>query len=155
LRINKIGCSSCSDEVKRVLFVCVHNAGRSQMAEAFFNQMAKGRAQGLSAGTRPSDEVNPLVIQVMREVGLDISHRKPKMLTPKILEGVCRVITMGCGVENACPALFLPTEDWQIEDPEGKPLERVRHIRDEIRAKVERLVAELLADPNGNDFTRL
>jgi len=114
------------------------------MAEAFFNQMAKGRAQGLSAGTRPSDEVNPLVVQVMREVGLDIGHRKPKMLTPKMLEGVCRVITMGCGVEKACPALFLPTEDWQIEDPEGKPLDMVRRIRDEIRARVERLVAEVV-----------
>jgi arsenate reductase len=133
--------------VKKVLFVCVHNAGRSQMAETFFNQMAKGRAKGLSAGTQPAEMVNPLVVEVMREVGLDISHRKPKMLTTRMLEGVSRVITMGCGVEKACPALFLPTEDWQIEDPEGKPLDSVRRIRDEIRARVERLVAEIVGGP--------
>jgi len=114
------------------------------MAEAFFNQMANGRAKGLSAGTQPSGRVNPPAVKVMREVGLEIGHQKPKMLTSKMLEDVCRIITMGCGVEKACPALFLPTEDWQIEDPEGKPLDRVRRIRDEIRARVERLVAEVV-----------
>jgi len=114
------------------------------MAETFFNQMANGRAEGLSAGTRPAQTVNPLVVYLMREVGLEIGHQKPKMLTSKMLEGVCGVITMGCGVEKACPAHFLPTEDWQIEDPEGRPLDRVRHIRDEIRARVERLVAKVV-----------
>ncbi len=130
--------------MKKILFVCVHNAGRSQMAEAFFNQMAKGRAKGFSAGTQPTDEVNPVVMAAMREVEIDISHQKPKMLTIEMLEGVDRVITMGCGVEGVCPASFVPTEDWQLEDPEGKPIERVRQIRDEVKARVEGLVKELV-----------
>jgi arsenate reductase len=129
--------------VKKVLFVCVHNAGRSQMAQAFFNQMAKGKAQGLSAGTQPSKKVNPTVVKAMREVGIDISRRKPKMLTLEMLEDADRVITMGCSVEKACPASFVPTEDWQLDDPEGKPIEQVRRIRDEVKARVERLAKEL------------
>jgi protein-tyrosine-phosphatase len=128
--------------MKKILFVCVHNAGRSQMAEAFFNQMAKG-AKGYSAGTQPTDKVNPVVVEAMREVGLDISHRKPKLLTIEMLEGIDRVITMGCDIEGVCPVTFVPTEDWQLEDPEGKPLEKVRRIRDEIKAKIETLVKEL------------
>ncbi len=129
--------------MKRVLFVCVHNAGRSQMAEAFFNQMAKEKAKGLSAGTQPSQKVNPMVVKAMREVGIDISRRKPKMLTFEMLEDADQVITMGCSVEKACPASFVPTEDWQLEDPEGKPIEQVRQIRDEVKARIERLTKEL------------
>ncbi len=129
--------------MKRILFVCVHNAGRSQMAEAFFNQMAKGRAKGFSAGTQPVDKVNPVVVAAMREVGIDIRRRKPKPLTLEMLESVERVITMGCGVEGVCPASFVPTEEWQLEDPEGKPIEQVRQIRDEVKAKVEVLIKEL------------
>ena len=136
--------------MKRVLFVCVHNAGRSQMAEAFFNQMAKGKARGFSAGTQLADKVNPVVVEAMREVGIDISRRKPKLLTLKILEDVDRVITMGCGVEGVCPASFVPTEDWQLEDPEGKPIEQVRKIRDEVKARVEGLLKEL---GGGGNFT--
>jgi arsenate reductase len=113
------------------------------MAEAFFNQMSKGKAKGFSAGTQPTDKVNPVVTAVMREVGIDISRRKPKLLTPEMLEGVERVITMGCGVEGVCPASFVQTEDWQIEDPEGKPIKRVRQIRDEVKARVEGLIREL------------
>jgi len=130
-------------EMKKVLFVCVHNAGRSQMAEAFFNQMAKGKGKGFSAGTQPAKKVNPMVVKTMREVGIDISRRKPKMLTLEMLENVDRVITMGCSVEKACPASFVPTEDWQLDDPEGKPIEQVRRIRDEVKAQVERLAKEL------------
>jgi arsenate reductase len=130
--------------MKKVLFVCVHNAGRSQMAEAFFNEMVKGKAKGLSAGTQPSKKVNPTVVKAMREVGIDISRRKPKMLTFEMLEDADRVITMGCSVEKACPASFVPTEDWQIEDPEGKPIEQVRQIKDEVKAQVERLAKELV-----------
>jgi arsenate reductase len=130
-------------EMKKVLFVCVHNAGRSQMAEAFFNRMAKGKAKGLSAGTQPSSKVNPVVIKAMREVGIDISRRKPKMLTFEMLEDADRVITVGCSVDKACPASFVPTEDWHIEEPEGKPIEQVRQIRDEVKARVERLAKEL------------
>ena len=126
-----------------VLFVCTHNAGRSQMAEAFFNQMAKGKAKGFSAGTQPADKVNPIVVEAMREVGLDVSNQKPKMLTFEMVESADRVITMGCGVEGVCPASFVPTEDWELEDPEGKPIERVRQIRDEVKARVEGLIKEL------------
>lgn len=113
------------------------------MAEAFFNQMADGKAIGFSAGTEPATKVNPIVVKVMHESGIDISRRKPKLLTPEMLERVDRVMTMGCGVEGVCPASFIPTEDWQLEDPEGKPIEIVRRIRDEIRAKVEELVRTL------------
>ncbi len=129
--------------MKKILFVCVHNAGRSQMAQAFFNQMAKGKAKSFSAGTQPADKVNPVVVEAMREVGIDISRRKPKMLTLEMLEDVDRVITMGCGVEGVCPASFVPTEDWQLEDPEGKPIEQVRRIRDEVQARVAGLIKEL------------
>ncbi|NWF77975.1 MAG: arsenate reductase ArsC [Chloroflexi bacterium] len=136
--------------MRKMLFVCVHNAGRSQMAEAFFNQMAKGKARGFSAGTQPADKVNPVVVEAMREVGIDISRRKPKMLTLKMLEDADRVITMGCGVEGICPASFVQTEDWQLEDPEGKPMERVRQIRDEVKVRVEGLIKE---HDNGENFT--
>lgn len=129
--------------MKKVLFVCVHNAGRSQMAEAFFNQIAKGKAKGFSAGTQPADKVNPVVVEAMLEIGTNISRRNPKMLTFEMLGNADRVITMGCSVEKACPASSVPTEDWQLEDPEGKPIEQVRQIRDEIKAKVERLIKEL------------
>ncbi len=129
--------------MKKILFVCVHNAGRSQMAQAFFNRMAKGKAIGFSAGTQTTDKVNPVVVKAMREIGIDISGEKPKLLTVEMLEGVERVITMGCGAEGVCPASFVPTEDWQLEDPEGKPIEQVRQIRDEVKAKVEELIKEL------------
>ena len=124
-------------EKKRVLFVCVHNSGRSQMAEAFFNHFAGKKASASSAGTQPASEINPTVVQVMREAGLDISHKMPKLLTLEMMENADRVITMGCGAEKVCPASFVPTEDWQIEDPEGKPIEKVRQIRDIIRNKVD------------------
>ncbi|MFH0769445.1 MAG: arsenate reductase ArsC [Chloroflexota bacterium] len=135
-------------KTKRILFVCVHNAGRSQMAEAFFNQIAQGKAKGFSAGTQAADSVNPVVVEAMREVGIDISHQKPKPLTLEMLEGVDRVITMSCGVEGVCPASFVPTEDWQLDDPKGKPLEQVRQIRDEVKARVEKLIKELGKNTN-------
>jgi arsenate reductase len=129
--------------MKRIMFVCVHNAGRSQMAEAFFNHIVKGKAKAISAGTQPSEKVNPIVVEAMRDVGVDISGHKPKMLTSEMLGNASRVITMGCSVEKACPASFVPTEDWELEDPEGKPIEQVRQIRDEIRARVKTLVEEM------------
>ena len=119
-----------------MLFVCVGNAGRSQMAEAFFNQAAGGKTMAISAGTRPASAVDPRTIEVMREVGIDISRNKPKALTMEMLEQADRVITMGCRAEGVCPASFVETEDWQLEDPKGKPIEEVRRIRDEIRARV-------------------
>jgi arsenate reductase len=128
--------------MKTVLFVCVGNAGRSQMAEAFFNRLADGKARAISAGTMPASAVAPRTVEVMREVGVDISAARPKALTLEMLEQAVRVVTMGCGVEGVCPASFVETEDWQLEDPKGKPIEEVRRIRDEIRAKVLQLVEE-------------
>jgi protein-tyrosine-phosphatase len=131
-------------EMKKVLFVCVHNAGRSQMAEAFFNGLAEGKALALSAGTEPASRVNSVVVKVMREVGIDIRHQEPKLLMLEMLENVDRVITMGCSMEKACPASFVPTEEWNLEDPEGKSIEEVRQIRDKTKARVEELLERLL-----------
>ena len=131
--------------MKTVLFVCVHNSGRSQMAEAFFNKLAEGKATALSAGTQPAGEVNPIVVEAMREAGIDISQNKPKKLTLEMVEQSERMITMGCGAEAGavCPASFIPTEDWALEDPKGKSLDKVREIRDIIKIKVEQLVKEI------------
>lgn len=131
--------------MKTVVFVCVHNSGRSQMAEAFLNQLAKGKAIGISAGTQPGDNVNPVVVEVMREVGIDISGNKPKALTLDMLEKADKMITMGCGADagGLCPASFVETEDWALEDPKGKSLEQVRKIRDAVKEKVIELVGKL------------
>lgn len=131
--------------MKTVLFVCVYNSGRSQMDEAFFNQLAKGKAQAYSGGTQPADKVNAVVVEAMREVGIDISGSKPKALTMDMVEKADRMITMGCGAEAeaVCPASFIETEDWALEDPKGEPLEQVRKIRDEIKARVTKLLNEL------------
>lgn len=128
---------------KEILFVCVHNAGRSQMAEGFFNYLAKGRARAKSAGTKPASKVSPTVIAAMREAGIDIRHQQPKPLTLEMLETADRVITMGCEVGAVCPASFVPTEDWKLDDPNEAPIEKVREIRDQIRDKVVSLVKEL------------
>ena len=122
--------------MKTVLFVCVGNSGRSQMAEAFFNHMAGGKARAISAGTKPASAVDPQTVEVMREVGIDIGAAKPKALTMEMVEQADRVVTMGCGAEGVCPTSFVETEDWQLEDPKGKSLEEVRQIRDEIRTRV-------------------
>ncbi len=129
---------------KTVLFVCVHNSGRSQMAEAFFNKLAGGEARALSAGTQPANEVNPVVVEAMREVHIDISGNKPKALTMDMVDKAERMITMGCGAEAeaVCPASFIETEDWALEDPKGKTLEQVRKIRDEIKKRVISLLNE-------------
>ena len=129
--------------MKNVLFVCVHNAGRSQMAEAFFNRIVEGKANGFSAGTQITETINPLVVEAMQEIGIDISREKPKLLTLDMMDRADKVITMGCGVEGVCPASFIPTEDWKLEDPAGKPVEIVRRIRDEIKLKVEKLIVEM------------
>jgi arsenate reductase len=129
--------------MKTVLFVCTHNSGRSQMAEAFFNQLGKGKARAMSAGTNPDIAVDPTVIEAMRETGIDISGSKPKALTLEMIKQADKVITMGCGVEGVCPATFVETEDWELEDPKGKMLEEVRQIRDEVRSKVVNLLQEM------------
>ena len=127
--------------MKTVLFICVHNSGRSQMAEAFFNQMAKGKAKAISAGSQPDNQVNPVVDKAMQEVGIDISHNKPKLLTLETMEGITLAITMGC--EGACPLTIVKTRDWGLQDPKNKPIEEVRKIRDEIKGKVQGLLKEL------------
>ncbi len=128
--------------MKTVLFICVHNSGRSQMAEAFFNQLANDRAKAISAGSQPAARVNPLVIEAMREAGIDISQNKPKLLTLEMMQGIDKAITMGC--ENTCPVTTVETEDWDLEDPKDKPIEQVREIRDEIKARVTNLAKEML-----------
>ena len=114
------------------------------MAEAFFNQLAKGKAMAISAGTQPAAQINSTVAIAMHEVGIEIGDQKPKLLTSGMLGSADRVITMGCNVAEACPASFVPTEDWDLDDPGGKPIEEVRQIRDKIKARVEELVEGLL-----------
>ena len=126
-----------------VLFVCVHNAGRSQMAAGFLRRLAGDRVRVLSAGSEPTDRVNPAAVEAMREVGIDISHEYPKPLSDDFVKAADVVITMGCG--DACP--FYPGkryEDWELDDPAGKPVEQVRPVRDQIRRRVEALVGELV-----------
>ena len=131
-----------SDTRPTVLFVCVHNAGRSQMAAGYLQHLAGDRIQVLSAGSAPADQVNPVAVQAMAEEGVDITAEAPKLLTDAAVREADVVVTMGCG--DACP--FYPGkryEDWVLDDPAGQDLELVRPIRDEIRARVEALVEEL------------
>jgi protein-tyrosine-phosphatase len=128
---------------KFVLFVCVGNSGRSQMAEAFFNAKAPEGFFAISAGTKPEKEVNPLVVEVMREKGIDISSKKPKGVEEWMFRDAFKIIIMGCG-DDSCPAVFLKkVEDWHLEDPKGKPIEEIRRIRDEIEEKVDNLIRSL------------
>ena len=124
-----------------VLFACVHNAGRSQMAAAFFNALANpAKARAVSAGTEPAAHVHPEVIAAMKEVGLDVSGAVPQLLTSELAAGAHLLITMGCG--EACP--FVPglrRDDWTLPDPHGQPMERVRAIRDDVRERIARLIA--------------
>jgi len=130
--------------MKRVLFVCVENAGRSQMAEAFANHYGKGKLVASSAGTMLADRINQIVVEVMKERGFDISENKPKLLTTRMVEEADQIITMGCSVEKICPAPLLKNViDWKLEDPKGKPIEKVREIRDEIEKKVVELIVEI------------
>ena len=127
---------------ERLLFACVHNAGRSQMAAAFFNQRADPRkARASSAGTEPAERVHPEVVEAMREVSLDLSAARPQRLTRELAAESSLLVTMGCG--EACPYVpGLEREDWPLDDPKGAGLEAVRRIRDEIRLRVDRLITE-------------
>jgi arsenate reductase (thioredoxin) len=128
--------------VAHVLFVCLHNAGRSQMSQALFERTAQGRHSAASAGTTPADRVHPEVVEVMGELGADLADRTPRALDRVMAEQADVVVTMGCGDE--CP--YIPGKryiDWELQDPKGLPLDQVRAIRDEIAARVDRLVAEL------------
>jgi arsenate reductase (thioredoxin) len=133
--------------MQHVLFVCTHNAGRSQMARALFDRVARGRHAASSAGTAPADQVHPEVIEVMRELGIDLAGRRPQQLTPELAQRADVVVTMGCG--DQCP--FIPGKryvDWELSDPKGRPVEEVRATRDEIARRVADLLAELDSSPD-------
>ena len=128
--------------MKTVLFACVHNAGRSQMAAAWFNHLVDPtKAKGISAGTEPGRHVHPEVVVAMNEVGIDLSQEQPKRLSYDIANAASVLVTMGCG--EACPVVHgARREDWPLEDPKGKSVERVREIRDEVKARIEHLIDE-------------
>jgi arsenate reductase len=132
--------------LKTVIFGCVHNAGRSQMAAAFFNALVEGgKAVGVSAGTAPGKAVHPEVLEAMREVGIDLAGAKPRLLTDELARTADLLVTMGCG--ERCP--FVPglrIEDWPIDDPKGRPMAEVRRIREDVRARVLRLLEREFAD---------
>ena len=138
--------------MKAVLYVCVHNAGRSQMAEAFTSRLAAERGlavRGLSAGTEVGAQINPVAVEVMREPGISMEGHHPKQLTQAMADSASRIITMGCGVDAAaCPARIHLSEDWGLDDPAGQDIETVRAIRDQIRERVERLISELTRGAN-------
>lgn len=127
--------------MKTVIFACVHNAGRSQMAAAFFNALVdRELARAVSAGTQPGPRVHPEVVAAMSEVGVDLSNAQPQLMTDALAQGAALLVTMGCG--DACPYVpGLARDDWPLPDPKGQPIERVREIRDDIRGRVEALIA--------------
>ncbi|MCI0156548.1 arsenate reductase ArsC [Leifsonia shinshuensis] len=132
-----------SDTKPTVLFVCIHNAGRSQMAAGYMRELSGGRVEVLSAGSEPKDQINPVAVQVMAEEGIDIAGEQPKILTTEAVKESDVVITMGCG--DTCP--IFPGkryEDWELTDPAGRPVDEVRPIRDDIKQRIENLLAELL-----------
>ena len=129
---------------KCVLFVCVENAGRSQMAEGLFRKYAPKDYEPTSAGTIPKSQINPLAVEAIREIGIDIGTQKPKELNEDMIKNADKIINMGCMDKNFCPTLFVPKVlDWGIEDPKGKPIEKVREIRDEIERKIKEMVERI------------
>jgi arsenate reductase len=128
--------------MKTVVFACIHNAGRSQIAAAWFNALANpSQGRAVSAGTEPGHRVHPEVLEVMKEVGIDLSDVKPRLLTQELAAGAALLVTMGCG--ESCPVVpGLRRADWPLEDPKGKPLDLVRKIRDDIRGRIEKLLGE-------------
>jgi len=129
---------------KSVLFVCVQNAGRSQMAEGFFKKYAPKEYEGISAGTMPVSEINPLAVEVMREVNIDISGQKSKEITEDMIRNSSKIVNMGCMDKVSCPTLFLQNLlYWNIEDPKDKQIDKVREIRDEIEQRVKKLVTDI------------
>ena len=136
--------SSSNKKDKTVLFVCVENVGRSQMAEGFFKKYAPNGFKTLSAGTKPVYQLNPIVVEAMKEVGIDISKQKSKELTDEMIRESYNVVNMGCMDKNFCPTLWLPKViEWGMEDPKGQSIEKVREIRNEIEQRVKNLVAEI------------
>jgi len=129
---------------RTILFVCVENAGRSQMAEGFFNKHAPRGYKAISAGTRPAGKINPLAVQAMKEIGIDITGQKSKIITDDMVRNSAKAVNMGCMDRTECPLLFLNNPiDWAIDDPKGKSIENVREIRDEIERRVKELAKNL------------
>jgi len=130
--------------MKKILFVCVENAGRSQIAEGFFRKYAPDGFVAVSAGTKPVNNLNPIAVEVMKEIGIDISQQKSKLISNEMIDESESVVNMGCMDKESCPALFVEDiADWGIEDPKGKSIEQVRIIRDTIESKIKELVANL------------
>jgi arsenate reductase (thioredoxin) len=141
------GTKSKTKEKKTILFVCVENAGRSQMAEGFFRKHAPEGFEPISAGTKPTSQINPVVIQAMNEVGISISQQKPKDITEDMMRNSTKIVNMGCMDKSFCPTVFIPNLiDWGIEDPKGKPIEQIREIRNKIEQRVIHLVSNLPKD---------
>ena len=135
------------NKTKNILFVCVENAGRSQMAEAFFKKFAKTRFNVTSAGISPSSNLNPVVVSVMAEIGIDLKNQQPQLLFSSMIENSNKTINMGCMDKKSCPSLFVrDVDDWNIEDPNGKPIEVVRNIRDQIKNDVFNLLDSIEND---------
>ncbi len=129
--------------MKQILFVCVENAGRSQIAEAFAQKYGKDKVIASSAGNKPAEKINPTVVEAMKEKGIDISMNKPKLLTFDMAQNADLIVTMGCNDQGICPGpFFKPTIEWKLEDPKGKALEEVREIRDKIEQQVRRLIEQ-------------
>ena len=132
---------------KNILFVCVENAGRSQMAEAFFKKYAKNQFHVISAGTSPSSHLNPVVVLVMNELGIDLENQKPQLLSSSMIENSNKTVNMGCMDKESCPSLFVKdVDDWNIKDPKGKSIEDVRKIRDQIKNDVLNLLNSIESD---------
>ncbi len=134
-------------EPKNILFVCVENAGRSQMAEAFFKKYAKNQFHVISAGTSPSSHLNPVVVSVMNELGIDLKNQKPQLLSSSMIKNSNKTVNMGCMDKESCPSLFVKdVDDWNIEDPKGKSIEDVRKIRDQIKNDILNLLNSIESD---------
>ena len=130
-----------------ILFVCVENSGRSQMAEAFFRKFTENRFNVISAGTTPSKELNPIVVQVMKEIGIDMNSQNPKMLSESMISNSFKTVNMGCMDKESCPGLFVKDViDWNIPDPKEKTIEQIREIRDQIKSEVLNLIATINDD---------
>jgi arsenate reductase (thioredoxin) len=141
------GPKSKTRQKKTILFVCVENAGRSQIAEGFFRKYAPEGYEPISAGTKPTSQINPIVVQAMDEVGVDIKQQKPKEITEDVMRNSTKIVNMGCMDKSFCPTLFIPNLiDWGIEDPKGKSIEQVRRIRDDIEQRIRQLVTNLPKD---------
>jgi arsenate reductase len=134
---------------RTILFICVENAGRSQMAEGFFNKYAPNGYCGISAGTKPVSQINPVVVEAMNEVGIDISNKKSKEITEDMMRNSFKTVNMGCIDKESCPTLFLPNVlDWNLEDPKGKSIDKVREIREEIDQRVKELITYVTRTSN-------